>query len=271
MILHDIAMSSNRVVLGRKVMFFQVFFLSGNDDLAKYSCSYWTDLGVWIFDWCHPSVIESLSSTEHDSCVWFNKQYPIRPRSSSTKTMMQVLQGQKKINNLEISVSIDRYTIFIVSQFTIANSLWFQLYQFPAMWRVSSLWRLRLTRHRCFSDAPKIEEDSGGISVRAAMAFPLILTAGVIFKDAFPEETPKKKLEKKEDEMEERLKQELQNTSFKEWKSAGFEPEKTKWVKPVGIPSKKSNLKQLQLQQLNVDSTYWVIGQKSAVKWLILI
>lgn len=71
--------------------------------------------------------------------------------------------------------------------------MWFQLYQFPAMWRVSSLWRLRLTRHRCFSDAPKIEEDSGGISVRAAMAFPLILTAGVIFKDAFPEETPKKK------------------------------------------------------------------------------
>ena len=28
------------------------------------------------------------------------------------------------------------------------------------------------------------------------------------------------------DEVEERLKQELQNTSFKEWKAAGFEPEK---------------------------------------------
>ena len=130
------------------------------------------------------------------------------------------------IDYIYIYVYMVIHTILIASKFTFVTSL-FRLYHFPAMWRFSSLWRRRGLR--CFSDAPKIEEDSGGISVRAAMAFPLILTAGVIFKDAFLQETPSKKWEKKEDEMEERLKQELQNTSFKEWKSAGFEPEsKTK-------------------------------------------
>lgn len=32
---------------------------------------------------------------------------------------------------------------------------------------------------------------------------------------------------RQEESMEQRLQQELQNTSFKEWKSAGFEPEKS--------------------------------------------
>ncbi|CAL1161971.1 unnamed protein product [Cladocopium goreaui] len=77
-------------------------------------------------------------------------------------------------------------------------------------------------RARQFSEGPQVESDNRGISTNVAVLVPLALTAFIVLKDALPE-TPKK-VEK--DEVEERLKQELQNTSFKEWKAAGFEPEK---------------------------------------------
>lgn len=86
--------------------------------------------------------------------------------------------------------------------------------------------------HRCrcrFSSSsgpPQVTKSE--LEIPWHIVIPVGLTLLVVGKDAFPSE-PKKKAEQNsdEDEIEKRLKQELQQTSFKEWKSAGFDPEAT--------------------------------------------
>eukprot|EP00933_Yihiella_yeosuensis_P083587 TRINITY_DN97824_c0_g1_i1.p1 TRINITY_DN97824_c0_g1~~TRINITY_DN97824_c0_g1_i1.p1 ORF type:complete len:118 (-),score=23.92 TRINITY_DN97824_c0_g1_i1:126-479(-) len=94
--------------------------------------------------------------------------------------------------------------------------------------RISLLGRMRL--HKSFSSATDGSAKSVGSTAssagRAAVAaFSIAAAFGLAFQAGLLGKSKDETNESVEDEMERRLNAELKQTSFKEWRAAGFDPE----------------------------------------------